>query len=94
MAKLKDIFGVQEIWEKEWQGMPEFVQKDLTPFKSIYVHFKRKEDIDRFSKLVNQKITIDTKFIWYPKVKPTKLREKIYVDNKQMSKNLKRKRRA
>ena len=68
-------------WKKEWQGMPEFVQEDLTPYQSIWVHFTNKEDMDAFSKLVGQKITMKTRFMYYPKVE-WQLRTKKYVDEK------------
>jgi hypothetical protein len=57
--------------EKLWVGMPEFEQKDNPPFKTIYVHFRNKEDFDTFvSKYKNldeeQNITPKTKSMWYP----------------------------
>ena len=59
-------------WRSEWKGMPEFVQEDLTPWKSIYVHFACPEDMEKFSELVGQglktqQITKYTQGIWYPK---------------------------
>lgn len=72
MAKKKPgFFGDfrEHKWKKEWQDMPEFIQEDLTPFKSVIVHFENREDMDSFAKLVEQRITKKTKFIWYPKVK-------------------------
>ena len=62
------LFESPESWEKEWQNMPEFVQEDLTPFRSVVVHFEKKEDVDAFAKLLEQKITEDTKSLWYPKM--------------------------
>lgn len=53
--------------KKEWQDMPEFNQEDNMPFKTLYVHFKNREDMKKFIELVDQKITIDTQSIWYPK---------------------------
>lgn len=51
----------------EWQGMPEFENEDLTPVRSVIVHFSSEEDAQLFAALVNQTITDKTKFIWYPK---------------------------
>ena len=34
-----------EAWKKEWKDMPEFVQEDVSAFKSITVNFMTKEDI-------------------------------------------------
>ena len=58
--------------EKLWVGMPEFEQKDNPPFKTIYLHFRNKEDFDSFVNLytsqvdVEQTITPKTKSMWYP----------------------------
>jgi hypothetical protein len=60
------FFEMKEWWEDHWQGMPEFVQKDLMPAKTIYVHFESKEDMAAFAKLVGQTIGPNTKSIWYP----------------------------
>ena len=50
----------------EWKGMPEFHQEDLTPMHSINVRFKNAEDMENFAKLVDQKINLKTKTIWFP----------------------------
>jgi hypothetical protein len=61
-----DLLHLPEWWREHWKGMPEFVQNDLTPFATIYVHFENREDMSAFSKLVNQTITSNTRAIWYP----------------------------
>ena len=81
--KIIGFFGEKEsfrIENQEWQGMPEFVQEDLSPYKTIYIHFEKKEDMEGFSKLVNQRITLKTKFIWFPKPKNISFMNKIYED--------------
>src|SRR5712671_4073293 len=42
------LFDKGEWWEEHWKGMPEFVQSDLEPFKTIYVHFEKREDMSAF----------------------------------------------
>jgi len=74
------LLDLPEPWEEHWQNMPEFIQKEQTPWKTIHVHFKSKEDMLEFSKLVKQKITERTKFIWYPKLEPENLLRKKCVD--------------
>ena len=54
--------------EEHWQGMPEFEQDDMTPFKTIKVHFYSQDDMDSFADLVGQQVTEDTRFINYPKI--------------------------
>lgn len=67
-------------WHSEWRGMPEFVQEDLGPFKSVIVHFESRADLDAFSKLVGQKLTENTRSIWYPAAEIGRYANKRYAD--------------
>jgi hypothetical protein len=49
-----------------WKGMPEFEQQDQLGWKTIRVHFENEEDYHAFARLVNQTLTLHTKYIWYP----------------------------
>ena len=69
-------------WKDHWRGMPEFVQPDLTPFKTIHVHFENQKDVDKFAKLVGQRITPETRYIYYPKAVKGHHADKRYVDAK------------
>lgn len=51
-----------------WQGMPDFHQPDGGPFRTIKVHFKDQTAVTAFAKLVSQKLTDRTKWVWYPEV--------------------------
>jgi hypothetical protein len=52
LAKPAALFEIEENEENEreklWVGMPECEQKDNPPFKTIYLHFRNKEDFDAF----------------------------------------------
>ena len=74
------LFEDLEWWRKEWQGMPEFVQEDLSPFKSIYVHFASVQDMLAFAKLVEQTITSQTQSVWYPRAEIETYSDKKYID--------------
>lgn len=50
----------------EWQGMPEYESKDLTAWKTVYIHFRSLEGLLQFAMLIGQKMTEDTRAIWYP----------------------------
>jgi hypothetical protein len=66
MDKQKKLFEEEdEHWTKEWQDMPEFIQEDLTSFRKIVVHFKNNDDVDKFSKLIGQKITPKQPSLWW-----------------------------
>lgn len=62
------LFRREEWWEAHWQGMPEFVQHDLHPWKSINIHFESREDMAAFAELVGQRLTRTTQAIWYPEL--------------------------
>ncbi len=63
----------------EWQGMPEFDQKDKTAFRSIPVHFKDQEAVDAFAALIGQTITDNTRFAWFPAIEIETYADKRYV---------------
>ena len=29
----KKLFDIPEWWKEHWQGMPEFIQEDMTPYR-------------------------------------------------------------
>lgn len=74
------LFDDGENWNEAWQGMPEFIQEDLGPFKTIYVHFESREDMEKFSKLTGQKIGMDTRSIWFPEATIERYANKRYID--------------
>ena len=71
-------------WKDEWKGMPEFLQDDITPYKSITIHFANRDDIKSFEKLIGYSINsgggIATgKSIWYPPQKIGKIAGRFYI---------------
>ena len=73
------LFDVEEIeinpdhWTQHWKGMPEYVQEDNGPWKTIRIHFRNDEDYEEFAKLTdNTHLTKKTKSAWYPKLEITK----------------------
>jgi hypothetical protein len=67
-----------------WQGMPEFVQDDLTSFKRAIVHFRDEEDFGRFLELLGQ-TTSDVSqgcSLWFPRI-----RRESYADKRWTTAN-------
>jgi hypothetical protein len=64
--------------EDEWVDMPEYEHQDLTPHRSIIVHFANEEDAQDFARLLGQKITPKTKYLWHPYVEPCTHADKVY----------------
>jgi hypothetical protein len=78
--KQQPLFDKGEWWEDHWKGMPEFKQENQAPYKTIYVHFEKPEDVEAFARLVGQRVMDSTKFIWYPEAEIGRYFNKRYVD--------------
>lgn len=77
------LFANEEIewWRPHWKGMPEYEQDYLKPWKTLYVHFECREDLEAFSALVDQDIKADsTKSIWYPKQELNRVKDLRWID--------------
>jgi len=56
-------------WQKFWQGMPEFVQENNSPFFQLKIRLRDSKDLALFRDTVGQKhINEKTKSIWHPKL--------------------------
>ena len=76
------LFDEDNAWQQEWKDMPEFVQEDLTSYRKIIVHFKCKEDVEAFAKLIGQKISPKQPSIAFPERQIRRYADKRYVDEK------------
>ena len=74
------LLAIKEWWEDHWKWMPEFVQEDQSPARTILVHFERWEHVEEFSRLIGQRITPMTRFIYYPEAEIGYTRATRYVD--------------
>ena len=52
--------------DKEWEGMPEFDQKDEQSYRHVIVHFETPDDAAEFFSIIGQSDTGKTKSIWFP----------------------------
>ena len=76
-----DLFGYEEFdWRKEWQGMPEFFQEDLMPYRVLNLRFRCEEDVQEFAKLMEQVITPKQKALWFPYAEPRRASHLRWVD--------------
>jgi len=81
--KQTSLFGDDEWWEEMWQGMPEFVQEDLTPARTLYIHFRTDEDVREFLEVIDQTVTPKTKSIWFPKMEMATFKHLHWVSSQQ-----------
>ena len=77
---MSSLFEIGHPIFDEWKNMPEFVQEKQEPYAKIIVRFETKEDLEEFSKLINQKLTQKTKSIWHPELQRGIHSAKRYVD--------------
>lgn len=61
------LFDTETKAEAEWQGMPEFVSKEMLPFHTVNVHFENPDHLKDFEVIIDQKVTQETKYVWHPK---------------------------
>ena len=62
----QDLFNAATLSEKEWQGMPEFIQKRIEPYATIIVRCATEKDLEGFATAIGQRLTKKTKSIWFP----------------------------
>ena len=76
------MFNVGTKTEEEWQGMPEFISKEMMPFHTVNVHFENPDAIKDFSNLTGQNVTQETKAMWHPKKNLLKVAHLRYKSDK------------
>ena len=64
---------------QEWQGMPEFKNEDVMT-RQLRIYFATQKDVDAFAKLIGQKITDKTTFVWYPEQERVDMKNYKVVD--------------
>jgi hypothetical protein len=64
--------------KEEWQDMPEYDHDDQTPYRSIIMHFMKKEDLETFLKLIKQDVTDRTRWLYFPRQENQVLKDKAY----------------
>ncbi len=71
-----------DLHEKHWGGMPEFVQEDKTPHRTIMIHFRNTEDVKRFAAVIGIELFDRTQSTWYPEMPTANLKALKYTDAK------------
>jgi hypothetical protein len=64
-------------WSKS--GMPDYASNDLKPHQTLKVHFANEADVQKFGKLVDQKLTEKTRSIRFPEYDRLHVADKAYV---------------
>ena len=62
-----------------YTGMPEFVQPNDKPFRSLIMHFEDQAPVDEFAKLLGQQVTDKTKYLYHPKQVKRSRSEMVYA---------------
>jgi len=69
----------------EWQGMPEYDQRDEMPYRTLHVHFNNDEDVAEFARLIGQSVTDKTKYLWFPHQEIAHHADKRYAEDQDGS---------
>jgi ParB family chromosome partitioning protein len=78
---LDDLHGDKVLDETdEWKDMPEFEQDNQIAPYSVKVHFRTIEDLNKFADIIQQRITENTKYIYFPEQTSTNLKNLNYID--------------
>ena len=79
---MKDsLFDEDTSWAKEWIGMPSFSQNQVKSLREIKLNFRTREDIEKFEKLIGQKITPLCNTYWFPKLGIKSHSTAVFVDS-------------
>lgn len=73
------LFDTGPSWVDHWWGMPSYVMEDCAPYVTISVHFSSWDDVDKFAATIGQRITRQTKGVWFPAQSVAKSGEWSYV---------------
>ena len=68
-----------KVVNQEWVGMPGYRNENQAPWKSILVHFENRADLEAFAALVGQRLTGDTRSIWYPEAEIGRMVTKRFI---------------
>ena len=80
MEQQKLFDDLENKYESEWKGMPEFNMTPEVPILTIKLNFKTKEDVAKFSELINQKVSFTVENYWFPKLNRKAFSDKKYID--------------
>lgn len=75
-----NLFDYPSDWQKEWVGMPEFVQGKQKEYAKIIVRFRNQEDLDDFCTLIGQKLNQNSQCTWHPELPAKAKTVKRYVN--------------
>lgn len=73
----------REMWEQEWEGMPEYMMQNMEAKKQLKINFLKIEHYEEFCKLIGQELTPNTKSTWFPAVGKGRNSDKVYTDEEK-----------
>lgn len=84
------FFNIDSEWEKNWVGMPAFDNKLIEPYQSITINFRDEIDVDIFAGIINQNISRETKYLWFPRLNDVdknqwSIGDRVYMRKKKLN---------
>ena len=74
------LFESNPDWAEYWEGMPEYVHEELTPYREVKLRFASEEDIRAFEACTGLTVPKMRNWIWYPE-----LQQEISTDKRVVS---------
>jgi len=74
LREMLNAEGAPLDYDELWKGMPEFEQETNMGIKSLTVHFATEEDVRSFAELTGQPVTMQTTYIWHPRLERENLK--------------------
>jgi hypothetical protein len=78
------LFDKGKWWHDYWKQMPEFVQRDLTPLRTIQVRFENAGSVGHFAQRMGYSLTEKTKSVWFPNSESDCFLNKRYVQTERL----------
>ena len=83
-----DLLDVRPDWHELWRGMPDFVQENLMPWKTIEVHFHNRENRKAFGDLIGQEVSDNERYMrcfWFPEAEIGHFSGKLWVTDQPVN---------
>ena len=71
--------------KKEWKNMPEYKFTEQKPIRTLKIKFETLEDMEKFEKLIGQKIYPTRNTYWYPERHESMFSNLVYIDEEDKS---------
>lgn len=81
----KRLKEIKNMSKQEWKNMPEYNFTEQKPMRTIRINIGTPEDLEKFEKLIGQKIYPTRNTYWYPERHESLFSNMVYIDEEDES---------